>query len=228
MKIKSITALTAFTAMTFIAQLLSINEPAHHPVFSDTNNHHSIGIGAAYAYPPGVGILSDKKNCVSCHVNNGPWEDESKIVIDILDKESMQSLKQPDGSFLIETNRWAQKTVLTVIGSQKNEAVPVPYRNAWLYIDTTTIGANSLSKFAPGWDVNLPMSCRVVGDKLPGFEHANITSLPMTIQPMTNANNAELQLQVMLTKGESVKGKAKEGMLGNYFEQKVRLVVKEN
>jgi hypothetical protein len=226
MKNKSIIVLAIFTAIVFIAQLTTNNEQAYHPAFSEADNHHSIGFGAAYAYPPGVGILSDKKSCVSCHADNGPWGDKSKIVIDILDNETKQSLKQPDGSFLIETNRWAQKTVLTVIGSLKEEAVPVPYRNAWLYIDTTTIGANSLSKFAPGWDVNLPMSCRVVGDKLPGFEHANITSLPMTIQPMTNANDAELQLQVMLTKGESVKGKAKEGILGNYFEQKVRLVVK--
>jgi hypothetical protein len=29
----------------------------------------------------------------------------------------------------------------------------------------------------------------------------------------------------MLAKGESVKGKAQEGMLGNYFERKVRLKI---
>jgi hypothetical protein len=70
------------------------------------------------------------------------------------------------------------------------------------------------------------MSCRLVGDKVPGYEDADITSLPMTIQPLSNAKNAELQLQVMLTKGESVKGKAQEGMLGNYFEKKVILRIK--
>ena len=69
------------------------------------------------------------------------------------------------------------------------------------------------------------MSCRVVGDKLPGFENADITSLPMTIQPLGHAKDAELQLQVMLTKGESVKGNAKEGMIGNYFERKVVLKI---
>lgn len=53
-----------------------------------------------------------------------------------------------------------------------------------------------------------------------------ITSLPMTIQPLSNALNAELQLQVMLTKGESVKGNPQEGMLGNYFEKKVILRIK--
>ncbi|MCF8243511.1 MAG: hypothetical protein K9J37_16705 [Saprospiraceae bacterium] len=228
MKNKSIIALAVFTAIVFIAQLSTTNEYTHHPEFGDASAYHPIGICAAYAYPPTVGVLTNSKNCISCHVSNGPWMDESKIVIDILDKETKQSLKQPDGSFLIETNRWAQKTVLTVIGSMKGESVPVPYRNAWLYIDPTSIGTNSLSKFASGWDVNLPMSCRVVGDNLPGFEHANITNLPMTIQPMTNANNAEMQLQVMLTMGESLKGNAQDGMLGNYFERKVKLVVKEN
>ena len=227
MKNKSIIALMVFTAIVFIAQLSTTYEHAHHPAFSGADNHHSIGFGAVYAYPPGVGVLTNSKNCISCHTNNGPWKDESKIIIDILDKETKKSFKQPDGSFLIETGRWEQKTVLTVIGSMKDESVSVPYRNAWLYIDPTTIGTNSLSKFAPGWDVNLPMSCRLVGDNLPGFENADITSLPMTIQPMTIANDAEIQLQVMLTKGESVKGYAQEGMLGNYFERKVRLVVKE-
>ena len=137
-----------------------------------------------------------------------------------------KSFRQPDGSFLIEVNRYEQKTVLTVIGRKKDNTVSVPYRNAWLYIDPATIGINSLSKFAPGWDVNLPMACRVIGDKLPGYEDADITSLPMTIQPLSNSRDVEIQLQVMLTKGESVKGKAQEGMTGNNFERKVKLIVK--
>ena len=65
------------------------------------------------------------------------------------------------------------------------------------------------------------MSCRLVGDKLPVLEDVNITSLPMSIQPLTNAKNAELQLQVMLAKARH-----KNGMLGNYFEKKVILKVK--
>jgi hypothetical protein len=196
----------------------------HHPEFKP---HGSFEINAAYAYPPGVGILSSSKNCMSCHSSNGPWKDDQKLIIDVLDKDTKKSLKQPDGSFLIETKRWEQKTVLTVIGwvKENEKSGSVPYRNAWLYIDPSTIGTQSLSKFAPNWDVNLPMSCRVVGDKLPGYENADITSLPMTIQPLSNAKDAELQLQVMLTKGESVKGNAKEGMIGSYFERKIILKV---
>jgi hypothetical protein len=200
--------------------------PSYHPEFRDNSSAFQFGINAAYAYPPAVGILSSSKNCMSCHADNGPWKDENKLIIDVLDMDTKKSLKQPDGSFVIEAKRWEQKIVLTVIGRKKENAFAVPYRNAWLYIDPATIGTHSLSKFAPDWDVNLPMSCRLVGDKLPGYEDADITSLPMTVQPLSNAKIAVLQLQIMLTKGESVKGKALEGMLGNYFEKKVILKVK--
>ncbi len=222
MKTKSFIALTAVMALIFIAHVTSNDYYYYHPEF----NKNKSTFGAAYAYPPAVGILSNSKNCISCHANNGPWKDDSKIIIDILDRETKKSFKQPDGSFLIETKRGEQKTVLTVIGRKKDNSIAAPYRNAWLYIDPATIGTNSLSKFPPGWDVNLSISCRLVGDNLPGYEDADITSLPMTIQPLSNAEDAEIQLQVMLTKGESVKGNAQEGMLGNYFEKKVKLIVK--
>ena len=179
----------------------------------------------SFSYPPAVGLLGKAKSCMSCHVSNGPWSDEGKTIIDILDKETMKSLRRVDGTFLLEVERGKQKTVLTVIGRTKDDSEPSPYRNAWIYIDPTRIGTNSLSKFAPGWGINLQMSCRVVGDNIPGFEGSKITGLPMTIQPFDDAIDAELQLQVMLTKGESVKGNAKSGMVGNYFERKVFLKV---
>ena len=209
-----------------LVNTLTKQEIFYHPEFRETQKPSSFGISTAYAYPPAVGILSNSKNCLSCHTNNGQWKDDDKTIIDILDKETKKSFKQPDGTFLIETKRNEQKTVLTIIGRKKDNAVSAPYRNAWLYIDPTTIGTKSLSKFAPDWDVNLPISCRLVGDKLPGYEGADITSLPMTIQPLKNAKNTEIQLQVMLTKGESIKGNAQEGMNGNYFERKVKLIVK--
>lgn len=179
----------------------------------------------SFSYPPAVGLLSKAKSCMSCHINNGPWSDEEKTIIDILDKETMKSLRQADGTFQLDVKKGQQKTVLTVIGRTKDDEGPEPYRNAWTYIDPTRIETNSLSKFAPGWGVNLQMSCRVIGDNLPGFEEAKITSLPMTVQPFDDAQDAELQLQVMLTSGESVKGDAKSGMHGNYFVRKVFLKV---
>lgn len=225
MKIKAF-ILSVFVLGIAAFSTIMRQQSSYHPEFSESSSTSRFGINAAYAYPPAVGILSSSKNCMSCHVNNGPWKEENNLIIDVLDMETKKSLKQSNGSFLIEAKRWEQKTVLTVIGHKKTNTVSAPYRNAWLYIDTATIGTHSLSKFAPDWDVNLPMSCRLVGDKLPGYEDADITSLPMTIQPLGNAKNVELQLQVMLTKGESVKGKAKEGMLGNYFEKKVILKIK--
>ncbi len=183
--------------------------------------------GWAFAYPPAVGILGKAKDCSSCHINNGPWRDDGKTIIDILDKETKRSFKQFDGGFLIEVKRGEPKTVLTVIGLSTEGEKEAPYRNAWLYVDPKTIESSSLSKFAPGWDVNLPMACRIVGDKLEGFEGAKITVLPMTIRPTDAAQDAEVILLVMLTKGESVKGNPREGLIGNYFERKVRLKVKD-
>ena len=181
----------------------------------------------AFSYPPAVGILGKAKSCMSCHVNNGPWTDEKNVIIDVIDQETMKSLRQPDGSFLLEVKRGQQRTVLTVIGQTQNDGTPAPYRNAWTYIDSARIRTSSVSKFAAGWAVNLQMSCRLVGDKLSGFEGAKITALPMTIQPLDDAKETELQLQVMLTKGESIKGNPRKGMLGNYFERKVILKVVE-
>ncbi len=187
----------------------------------------SAALPTALAYPPAVGILNNKQNCLECHANSGPWKDDPRTIIDILDKDTMKSLKQADGGFLIETKRGAARTLLTVIGRAKGDTVEAPYRNAWLYVDSKTIGSASLSKFAPGWDVNLPMSCRIVGDKLELYEGATLTVLPMTIRPTDAAQDAELTLQVMLTKGESVKGKPKEGMIASYFERKVKLKVSD-
>lgn len=179
---------------------------------------------SALAYPPSVGILGKSENCLTCHVNNGPWKEDAAVIIDVVDKASGASLKQADGSFLLECKRGDSKTVLTVIGVPKG--VPdVPYRNAWLYVDPKGIKTSALSKFAAGWDVNLPMACRLVGDKFEAQTGANVTVLPMTVRAGDAAHNDEITLQVMLTKGESVKGDAKQGMIGNYFERKVILKV---
>ncbi|MBI2842279.1 MAG: hypothetical protein HYX78_02655 [Armatimonadetes bacterium] len=182
-------------------------------------------VTAVLAYPPAVGMLGKSKSCMTCHVNNGPWTDESKTIVDILDKETGKSLRQADGTFLIEAKRFRPKTVLTVIGRAKGDSSPPPYRNAWLYIDPAQIESGSLSKFAPGWSVDLPMSCRLVGDKVSAYEGASVTALPMTVRPLDGARNATVELHVMLTRGEAVKGDTKRGMVSNYLLRTVRLKV---
>jgi hypothetical protein len=178
------------------------------------------------AYPPAVGILGPSRDCLACHADNGPWKDDADLIIDILDKASGMSLKQKDGSFLIAAMRGEATTVLTVIGTRKGSETPSPYRNAWLYIDPERIGdASSLSKFAPGWTADLPMSCRLVGDASTVYAESRVTVLPMTLRAGDDAKDAGLELQVMLTKGESVKGKAQEGMIGSHFKRTVRLKV---
>jgi len=178
------------------------------------------------AYPPAVGILGNSPNCLACHVSNGPWQEDEFLILDVLDKETKQSLKQPDGTFIIEVPRSGTRTVLTVLGRSAGDKADLPYRNAWLYVDPQTIGSGSLSTFPAGWEVNLPMACRLVGDRLETYPDAQITLLPMSLRPTETAQNGTLVLQAMLTKGEAAKGKAKEGMIGNYFERKVFLVVK--
>lgn len=220
---KTTTLLVIFTFICTVQRLLTYDNHFH-PEFDLSSQGL---IPEANAYPPGVGILTKSKNCIACHVSNGPWSDESKTIIDILDATTKRSLKQPDGSFLLEAKRNEIKTVLTVIGRTKEDPAESPYRNAWTYIDPKTIEANTLNKFAPGWECNLQLSCRLVGDVLPEFDGARLTSLPMTVRPTDAARDGELQLQVMLTKGESVKGKAAEGIKGNYFEKKVFLKVME-
>ena len=113
-----------------------------------------------------------------------------------------------------------------MIGRGKEEAEP-PRRNAWLYVQPDLIETSTLSKFALGWDVNLPMACRIVGDKLEGHEGAHITALPMTLRPTDAAQDSEIELQVMLTRGDSVKGAAKKGLVSNYLVREVLLHVIE-
>ena len=180
----------------------------------------------AAAYPPGVGILAKNRSCASCHVSNGPWGDDARTIIDLLDAKTRQSLRGADGVITIAVPRGATRTVLTVIGRAAGEQSP-PRRNAWLYVDPSQIETSTLSKFAPGWDVNLPMSCRVVGDPLEGYEGAPLTVLPMTLRPSDAARDAELELQVMLTAGEAVKGKGREGLISNLFVRRVLLKVLE-
>ena len=54
-------------------------ENFYHHGFSEKQNSS----GMAYAYPPAVGILSNSKNCMGCHSNNGPWKEDNKLIINI-------------------------------------------------------------------------------------------------------------------------------------------------
>ena len=181
--------------------------------------------GAASAYPPAVGIVGGSRSCASCHASNGPWEDTSATIVDVLDEASRRSLRQPDGRFLLEVVRGETATVITVIGRKAGDSAPRPVRNAWLYVDPTRIETGALSKFAPGWDVNLPMSCRIVGDDVPEYPGAALTALPMTVRPGDAAGDAELELQVMLTFGDSAKGNPNSWLKSNYLVRALMLKV---
>jgi hypothetical protein len=180
---------------------------------------------SALAYPPGVGILGKSRSCTACHASNGPWQDESKTIVDILDSGTRRSLRQPDGRFVLQVERGKTATVLTVIGRAQGDTVAPPTRNAWLYVDPTMLGTEALTKFAPGWDVNLPMACRIVGDVVAEYPGSAVTALPMTVRPGDAARNAEVELQIMLTSGGPGKGEPDEWLRANCLVRKLSLVV---
>lgn len=181
---------------------------------------------AALAYPPAVGILGKSPNCLNCHVDNGTWTDGPDLIIDLIDQQANRSLKQADGSFLLEIQRNQALTLTTIIGYRKKEGQVSPYRNAWLYIDSSHIASPSLSTFPAGWAVNLPMACRLVGDKSALYSDADVTALPMTLRADSTAVDGVVVLQVMLTSGAAVKGNAKAGMIGNFFQRRLVLKIK--
>ena len=113
---------------------------------------------AVVAYPPAVGIAGKSRSCTECHASNGPWKDKARTIIDILDAKTRRSLRQPDGRFMISVERGKTRKVITVIGRRAGDKRSAPTRNAWLYVDPKRIETASLSKFAPGWGVNRPMS----------------------------------------------------------------------
>lgn len=138
----------------------------------------------AMAYPPAVGILGKARNCIACHANDGPWRDDASLIVDLLDKETGKSLREKDGSFLISAKPEQKRTVLIVLGRAKGDTAPVPHRNGWIFVDPALINRDHMgSKFALGWEANLSMSCRMVGDTHTSYQGASITVLPMTVRP---------------------------------------------
>lgn len=221
---KTFLILSSLFIIVTIASLFQQDEvQSFHPEFRKSKAN--LGFNHATAYPPSVGILTNSKNCLSCHANNGPWKEDANNIIDIIDKETKKSLKQTDGTFLISAKRYEAKTVYTVLGRRDLTGIISPTKNAWIYIDTTSIGKSTLSKFAPNWEVNLQLSCRITGDKVDNFANSTITSLPMTIRALSTAKDENIMLQVMLTKGEAEKGNPNNTLKGNYFEKSVRLKI---
>ncbi|HWO56063.1 MAG TPA: hypothetical protein VNN55_00685 [bacterium] len=187
-----------------------------------------IGGGIAtlsWAYPPAVGITSRSRNCGACHQDTGPWRDDAALIVDILDAQTRVSTRRPDGAFLLSVPRGETRRYLTVIGRAAADTVAPPERNGWAYVDPTQIGTASLSKFAPNWEIDLPMSCRMVGDTLSAFPNDHVTVVPMNVRPLAGASAADVELQLMLTSGQSVKNRPNDGLTANYFMRRVRLEV---
>src|SRR5687767_12105972 len=98
---KIMVVLLAVVFIAICSVIMHRGETLHHMEFVDHRPSPGV-IDQAYAYPPAVGILSNSKNCMSCHVNNGPWHNDSELIVDILDADTKKSMKQSDGSFIID------------------------------------------------------------------------------------------------------------------------------
>jgi len=182
----------------------------------------------ALAYPPAVGILGKARNCTTCHASDGPWKEGANLIVDLLDSETGKSLREKDGSFLISAKPEQRRTVLVMLGWAKGDTAPFPHRNGWIFVDPALINRDHVgSKFPSGWEADLTMSCRLVGDAHKAHEGAKISVLPMTLRPTGAAKDADVEWQILITGGDAVKGDAKQGLVQNYFERKVRLKVEE-
>lgn len=178
----------------------------------------------SFAYPPAVGVTGNSPNCLSCHVENGPWEDDDMAAVDILDKATGKSLRQGDGSFMLSAHRNEPKTIMVVLGRRAGDTEEPPTRNGWIFVDHQ---ASTMTKFPEGWQANVQFGCRVVGDTMTGFEGARVTIAPMTLVAGEDARDAELTLHAMISKGTGVKGKAKEGLISNFLDRKLKLKIIE-
>ena len=79
---------------------------------------------------------------------------------------------------------------------------------------------------AEGGKTAAPHATRMVYLAIPVRQTGTKNEGQIIIHGLTdNAADATVMLQVMLTKGETVKGNAKQGMTANYFERTLRLKV---
>lgn len=179
---------------------------------------HALVVTDVSAYPA-ASLEGRQKSCLSCHKNTGPWKDESKIVIDIIDPQTGESFKQEDGSFLIEVKRDEVRRVKTVLGVS-SDLEWVPEFVAWLYADPEEIqrAPESSLKFAPNWEVNRPFCGKRVAGTVKGFEGKKVATLTMSLRPLKEAKDADISLQVLFKSFDRT-------LVGNYYERKVNLRV---
>lgn len=168
---------------------------------------------------PTAPIVGRNTTCLNCHKNTGPWQDEAKAIIEILDPQTGQSLKQKDGSFLIAAKRNEVKSVQMVFGVT-GDTEKVPECISWCLVDPVEQrqGSDASNKFAPHWEVNAQYGGRFVGDKVKGYEAHKVVASTMSLRATEKAKDGALVLQVLFPV-------AFRGLDGNYFEKKVTLKI---
>lgn len=168
---------------------------------------------------PAASLEGRQANCLGCHVENDTWQDSSGIVIDIIDPATGTSYRQPDGSFAITVKRNTELRVKSVFGVSPGMQFP-PDTVGWLYVDPGELqnAPEAGLKFAPGWLVNRPFCGKRLVETVDGYIGNRLAAITMTLKPLENAQDAEIQLQVLF------KSNAR-GMEGSYYQKKVLLKV---
>ncbi len=171
-------------------------------------------------YPwPAVPLEGRQKNCLSCHLNTCPWNEEEKIIIDIRDPKTGTSFHKQDGSFHVPVRKGEERRVLVVLGVEPTYSW-IPEWTAWLFVHPEALQKDPESslKFAPKWEVNRTYCGKRLGESVKGFEGKKVAAITMTLRPLKGAKDETVLLQVLFKSGDRT-------MVGNYYEREVHLQV---
>jgi hypothetical protein len=179
----------------------------------------TLGIATNAHSWPAAALESRDENCLGCHEQGDNWTDTTQIIIDIIDPETGESFRGPDGSFTIAIKRGTERRVKSVFGVAPEVKFP-PDIVGWLYVspDALESAHESDLKFAPGWSVNRPFCGKRLREVVKGYPGHALAAITMTLRPGETAQDAAITLQVLL------KSMAR-GMTGDYFERIVHLNV---
>jgi hypothetical protein len=171
---------------------------------------------------PAAPLEGRQKNCLSCHLNTGPWDDEEKVIIEMRDPKTGTSFREGDGSFRIPVVSGGERRVQVVLGVEPTYAW-IPKLTGWLFVHPEALQKESESspKFAPKWEANRTYCGKRLGETVKGFEGKKVTAITMTIRPLKGAKYETAKyetilLQVLFKSGDRTK-------VGNYYERKVHL-----
>ncbi len=147
---------------------------------------------------PAASLEGRQESCLSYHTNTGPWVDEGKLIIDIIDAKTGESFRLSDGSYVIPVKQGTERRVRAVFGVKPEVQYP-PDMVGWLYVDPEelTSAPEASIKFARRWNVNRSFCGKRLVEKFEGYPGDKLAQITKTISPGENATDREIRLQVL-------------------------------